>query len=192
MGSEGLPGRERKSSPKNQLEKCTHPGYKYSRAKWVFLEKRIFSTGGCLSMVTSYRCTLAYPRKYFSGKRLNEAASDMIASYMRARREEGVKNALLKASEPYLHGALKEIIEIPLDKEMRQREILDLKWEQVDFEKGCAVLQKRKTPRVIPLNNTALELLWNRYSRFSDRERHGYVFATQKGTRISERNLRKL
>ena len=73
-------------------------------------------------MVTSYRCTLAYPRKYFSGKRLNEAASDMIASYMRARREEGVKNALLKASEPYLHGALKEIIEIPLDKEMRQRE----------------------------------------------------------------------
>ena len=64
---------------------------------------------------------------------------------------------LLAASSPWLQ----EIIRFALNTGMRQGEILNLQWEDVDFTRGTLIVMKSKngTRRTIPLNSTVYELL---------------------------------
>lgn len=100
------------------------------------------------------------------------------------------EDALLNASESYLRGALKRIIILALNTGMWKDETLDLKWEQVDFESRCIVIQETKTkgPRTVPINNTMLKMLSERYEKTSE-TRLGYVFSTKNGMRIGTRKM---
>ncbi|MDH4083481.1 MAG: tyrosine-type recombinase/integrase [Nitrospira sp.] len=64
---------------------------------------------------------------------------------------------LLAASSPWLQ----EIIRFALNTGMRQGEILNLLWQDVDFTRGTLIVMKSKngTRRTIPLNSTVYELL---------------------------------
>ncbi|MCX7858187.1 MAG: site-specific integrase [Deltaproteobacteria bacterium] len=95
---------------------------------------------------------------------------------------------LLAASEPYLNGALRDIIILALNTGMRQGEIMNLRWDQIDFDKRVIILQETKTgtPRGVPLNNTVFKMLVRRYT---ERKNSEYVFSTRKGTKIGTRNM---
>jgi integrase len=83
---------------------------------------------------------------------------------------------------------LRDIIIFALNTGMRQNEILDLSWPQVDFLRRTVTLleTKNKEKRTIPLNQTVLEFL-----KTKSKVRHisGYVFTSAAGTRILARNL---
>ena len=73
---------------------------------------------------------------------------------------------------------------------VRQGEILNLKWQDIDFSRRVITVHKTKNkdPKVIPLNNTAIEILSGK-SRVVTIS--GYVFSTQNGTMISRWNLQR-
>ncbi len=86
-------------------------------------------------------------------------------------------------------GWLKEIIIFALNTGMRQGEILDLEWSHVDlFRKTITIMRsKNGERRTLPLNKTTLELL-----KTKAKVRHikgNYLFISQNGTRIIQRNL---
>src|SRR5918994_4648430 len=67
------------------------------------------------------------------------------------------EDRLMAASQPWL----REIIVFALNTGMRQGEILNLQWQDVDFTRGTLVVMKSKngTRRTIPLNTTVYALL---------------------------------
>jgi len=97
---------------------------------------------------------------------------------------------LISGAKGYLNRQLTEIIVIALNTGMRQGEILNLKWQDIDFSRKVITVHKTKNkdPKVIPLNNTAIKI-------FSGKSRvvtiSGYVFATQNATMISRWNLQR-
>ena len=98
-------------------------------------------------------------------------------------REEEVR--LLKASPKWLQ----DIIIFAIHTGLRQSEILDLKWSQVDMERRTITIfeQKNKGIDTLPLNETAIRLL-------KENQNHNLshcdnVFPSNKGTRMSNRNL---
>ncbi|MCX8021482.1 MAG: tyrosine-type recombinase/integrase [Syntrophorhabdaceae bacterium] len=96
------------------------------------------------------------------------------------------EKALLEHAKDYLNGNLKDIIIFALNTGMREGEIINLKWEDVDFDRHAIVVKNTKTrvPRTVPANNTVIELLSRRRQG-----RGGYVFSTSRGTKIGARNL---
>ncbi len=87
---------------------------------------------------------------------------------------------------PYLHGQLKEIVIFALNTGLRQSEILNLKWEDVDLKNKVAIIRETKTkPRAIPLNNIACKVLMGKKIRNIS----GYIWTTGNGTKIMNRNL---
>jgi integrase len=95
---------------------------------------------------------------------------------------------LLKGAQGYLNGQLYEIIVLALNTGMRQGELLSLKWKDVDwFRKTVTVRKtKNKDPKILPLNQTAYDLLLRKSKVASI---SGYVFATGRSTRTSRWNL---
>jgi len=86
---------------------------------------------------------------------------------------------------------LQEIILFAVNTGLRQGEILDLRWSEVDpARKTITILeQKNQGKDTLPLNESALGVLEER-----SKDHHGeteYVFHTRKCTRISPPNLRK-
>ncbi len=73
---------------------------------------------------------------------------------------------------------------------LRQAEILDLKWKDVDFYRKVIAVQKTKNkdPKVVPLNQTVSDMLQlkSKVLNISD-----YVFSTMNGTKISRWNLKR-
>jgi integrase len=67
------------------------------------------------------------------------------------------EDRLMAASRPWL----REIIVFAFNTGMRQGEILNLQWQDVDFTRGTLVVMKSKnwTRRTIPLNTTVYALL---------------------------------
>jgi integrase len=100
--------------------------------------------------------------------------------------EEEVR--LLKESEVYLNGQLAEIIKIALYTGMRQSEIMNLKWSDIDlFRKVISVTKtKNKDPKTLPMNQTVYEIFLKKSKVIS---LSGYVFGTGNGTMVRTRNM---
>jgi len=89
------------------------------------------------------------------------------------------------------HYWLQEIVLFDLNTGMRMDEILSLEWPHVDLFRKTVTIMKSKNgdKRTIPLNKTAFELL-----KEKAKVRHiktKYVFASEAGTKIDHRNLRR-
>lgn len=84
---------------------------------------------------------------------------------------------------------LQEIILFAVNTGLRQSEILDVKWSQVDLNRRTITIleQKNQGKDTLPLNEKALEVLNER--KQVHYEGVGYVFCTRKTTRIGARNL---
>ncbi|MBI3813359.1 MAG: site-specific integrase [Nitrospinae bacterium] len=97
---------------------------------------------------------------------------------------------LIEKSRGYLNGQLGDIVITALHTGMRQGEILNLKWQDVDlFRKAITVKKtKNKEIRTVPMSDTLYELLKNRSKVVA---MSGYVFATSMGTRILASNLQR-
>jgi integrase len=90
---------------------------------------------------------------------------------------------LLKASPPWLQ----ELIVFSLYTGLRQAEVLNLKWPQVDlFRKTITLLeQKNGSKSTLPLNEKALDVLKGR----AKVGQTGYVFKTRKRKQLEARNV---
>jgi integrase len=110
-----------------------------------------------------------------------EKVNNKIDRWLRPDEE----NRLLASSAQWL----KEIIIFAMSTGLRQSEILDLKWDQVDLFRKTLYMaeQKNKEKHVLPLNGKAIEILKARSSVRQLRE--GYAFLNQNGGRINARNL---
>ncbi|MCX5804136.1 MAG: tyrosine-type recombinase/integrase, partial [Proteobacteria bacterium] len=95
---------------------------------------------------------------------------------------------LLDLAKGYLKGQLLEIILVALYTGMRESEILDLRWEDIDFNQKIIIIlkTKNKEPRSIPINQTIYTLL---AAKSKIRSISGYVFTTGNGTRIGVGNM---
>jgi integrase len=91
---------------------------------------------------------------------------------------------LLKVSPAWLQ----DIIVFAVNTGLRQSEILDLKWSQIDLTRRTLTILEQKNQGVdtLPLNRTTLQLL----SKLAkDPGMRGYVFPSENGTRMDNRNL---
>ncbi|MBI3584017.1 MAG: tyrosine-type recombinase/integrase [Nitrospinae bacterium] len=95
---------------------------------------------------------------------------------------------LIKGCQGYLNGQLVDIVTIALLTGMRQGEVLNLKWSDIDlFKKAITVTKtKNKEPKTVPMSDTVYDILLKKSKVVS---MSGYVFSTSKGTRIAARNL---
>ncbi|MDH5667670.1 MAG: tyrosine-type recombinase/integrase [Nitrospira sp.] len=82
-----------------------------------------------------------------------EPVQNEVDRWLTAKEED----ALMAAASSWL----REIITFALNTGMRQGEILNLQWQDVDFTRGTLMVMKSKngTRRTIPLNSTVYELL---------------------------------
>jgi site-specific recombinase XerD len=73
---------------------------------------------------------------------------------------------------------------------MRLREILNLKWQDIDlFRQVITVLKtKNKDPKTVPMSDTITEMLKGKAKVIS---MSGYVFCTANNTKIRPRNLQR-
>ncbi|MBS0181331.1 MAG: tyrosine-type recombinase/integrase [Nitrospira sp.] len=92
---------------------------------------------------------------------------------------------LLAASSPWLQ----EIIRFALNTGMRQGEILNLLWQDVDFTRGTLIVMKSKngTRRTIPVNTTVYDLLAAKQGATGASS--GLVFKTPLGNTLQVRFL---
>ncbi len=92
---------------------------------------------------------------------------------------------LLQASSPWLC----EIIMFAMNTGMRQGEILNLQWQDVDFARGILMVMRSKngTRRVIPLNAKVYELLAAKQAVAGATQ--GRVFTTPRGNELQVRFL---
>ena len=97
---------------------------------------------------------------------------------------------LLNGAEGYLNGQLVEIIILAMNTGLRQGEILNVRWKDVDLSRKVITVQKTKNkdPKVIPLNQTVSDMLLNKSKVVNI---SGYVFSTMNGTKISRWNLKR-
>jgi integrase len=84
---------------------------------------------------------------------------------------------------------LREFIVFALHTGMRQGEILNLQWQDVDFTRGTSVVMKSKNGmrRTIPLNTTVYELLAAKQA--ANGASKGPVFTTPRGNELKVRFL---
>lgn len=92
---------------------------------------------------------------------------------------------LLKASARWLQ----DIIIFAIHAGLRQSEILNLKWSQVDMVRRTIIISEQKNRGIdtLPLNETAIGVLKERQRQHLSQ--CDIVFPTNNGTRISNRNL---
>lgn len=95
------------------------------------------------------------------------------------------EDRLMGASSPWL----REIIVFGLNTRMRQGEILNLLWQDVDFSRGILLVMKSKngTRRTIPLNAKVYELLASKQA--ATKSSRGPVFTTPRGNALQVRFL---
>jgi integrase len=110
-----------------------------------------------------------------------EPVRNEVDRWLTANEEE----RLLASSSPWL----REIIGFALNTGMRQGEILNLQWQDVDFVRGVLMVLQSKngTRRTIPLNATVYELLAAKQATTG--VAHGPVFRTPLGNELQVRYL---
>jgi integrase len=112
-----------------------------------------------------------------------ERVSNTIERWLSFDEEE----RLLKASPKWLQ----DIIIFAISTGLRQSEILDLKWSQVDIDRKTVTIseQKNRSVDTLPLNGTAMSILTDRYQVGTDLDR--YVFPNKISVRKGNRDLMK-
>ncbi|MGH7183385.1 MAG: site-specific integrase, partial [Nitrospiraceae bacterium] len=110
-----------------------------------------------------------------------EPVRNEVDRWLTANEEE----RLLAVSSPWL----REIIGLALNTGMRQGEILNLQWQDVDFARGVLMVMQSKngTHRTIPLNATVYELLAGKQATTG--ASRGSVFLTPLGNVLHVRYL---
>ncbi len=110
-----------------------------------------------------------------------EQVRNEVDRWLTATEEE----RLMASSSPWL----REFIVFALNTGMRQGEILNLQWEDVDFSRGILIVMKSKngTRRTIPLNAKVYELLASKQAAF--KASRGPVFTTPRGNELQVRFL---
>ena len=110
-----------------------------------------------------------------------EPVQNEVDRWLTANEEE----RLLAASSSWL----REMMGFALNTGMRQGEILNLQWQDVDFARGVLMVMKSKngTRRTIPLNATVYELLAAKQAATG--ASHGPVFKTPLGNALQVRHL---
>lgn len=110
-----------------------------------------------------------------------EPVHNEVDRWLTPKEEEG----LMAASSPWL----REIMTFALNTGMRQGEILNLQWQDVDFTRGTLMVMKSKngTRRTIPLNSTVYELLAAKQAAAGTSS--GPVFKTPLGNTLQVRFL---
>jgi len=95
---------------------------------------------------------------------------------------------ILASCDGQIRGQLRDIVELALNTGLRKQEILDLERSDVDLSRRIltVVKSKNKKKRTIPLNERAMAVLRRRLEVPNIR---GYIFHTEKGTKITSRNL---
>jgi integrase len=95
------------------------------------------------------------------------------------------EKALLKVSPKWLQ----EIISFAICTGLREGEILDLKWHQIDFSRKTLLIseQKNRCVDTLPLNDTALSILQTKFEICPTGVQ--FVFINGCATRINARNL---
>ncbi|MHC4269748.1 MAG: tyrosine-type recombinase/integrase [Planctomycetota bacterium] len=85
---------------------------------------------------------------------------------------------------------LREMIRFALNAGLRQDELLSLSWSRVNLLRKTIVIQETKNgkPKMLPLNETALDVINHRSKVRSIR--NNFVFFTQNGKKIHPNNLR--
>lgn len=95
------------------------------------------------------------------------------------------EKALMRVSPKWLQ----ELINFAISTGLREGEILDLKWHQIDFSRKTLLISEQKNDAVdtLPLNETAMAIL---QAKFEIRPQGvGYVFINRRNTRINTRNM---
>lgn len=110
-----------------------------------------------------------------------EQVRNEVDRWLTAEEEE----RLMAASSPWL----REIMVFALNTGMRQGEILNLQWQDVDFARGTLIVMKSKngTRRTIPLNTKVFDLLAAKQS--TSETSRGLVFKTPLGNELQVRYL---
>ena len=110
-----------------------------------------------------------------------EPVRNEVDRWLTANEEEH----LLASSSPWL----REMIGFALHTGMRQGEILNLQWQDVDFVRGVLLVMQSKngTRRTIPLNTTVYELLAAKQTTMGPLR--GPVFTTPLGNELQVRYL---
>ena len=110
-----------------------------------------------------------------------EPVRNEVDRWLTANEEE----RLMAASSPWL----REIMVFALHTGMRQGEILNLQWQDVDFVRGVLMVMQSKngTRRTIPLNAIVYELLAAKQA--TTRATRGSVFTTPRGHELHVRYL---
>jgi integrase len=100
------------------------------------------------------------------------------------------EDSLMAGAKGYLNGQLVEMITIALHTGLRQGELVNLKWKDVDLFRKTIIIPKpkNKEPKTLPVNDTVFDLLLAKSKVIN---MTGYVFTTASGLRINARNLQR-
>jgi integrase len=119
-------------------------------------------------------------------------ASENPVKFVKFFREKGGRVRYLTRDEfgrllQHCPEALKPVITVAVHTGMRQGELLALRWADVDLENGFASVNdpKNATPRKVPLNHTARELL----CRLKNVARNDKVFCEENGESYASRTV---
>lgn len=113
-----------------------------------------------------------------------ELENNRIDRWLTPKEEE----RLMFHSQGYLDGQLPEIIILALHTAMRQGEILNLRWQDVDLFRKVIIVSKTKNkePKTIPMTDTLYELLKDKSKVVS---MSGFIFVSRSGTKIDPSKL---
>ena len=127
--------------------------------------------------MTEWQLTVDNPVKRVRKERINNKLERWLTT------EEEAK--LLKASPQWIQ----DIIVFAINTGMRQSEILDLKWGQIDMDRRTLTIseQKNRSIDTLPLNGSAMKILAARYREGVNLDR--YVFPNGCRHRIVASNL---
>ena len=112
-----------------------------------------------------------------------EKVNNQIERWLTFEEEE----KLIKNSPKWL----REIILFALNTGLRQSEILNLKWSQVDLKRKTITILEQKNQKIdtLPINKNALKILKER--AMNSQNKVNYVFSSRSGGKIDPGNLRK-
>ena len=115
---------------------------------------------------------------------VKRVAREKVRNYIERWLTHEEEERLLRASPDWLRN----ILIFAINTGLRQSEILDLKWTQIDLTRRTLTILEQKNQGVdtLPLNRTTLQLLSR---RAMDSGMLGYVFPNENGTRLDNRNL---
>ena len=97
------------------------------------------------------------------------------------------EDLLFNACEHRCNGQLLEMVKIAIHTGLREAEILNMRWEKIEFkERTISVIQKGGREKIVPMNETVFNLL---KEKARVRSISGYVFTTANDTPFIARNM---